>query len=75
MPLFSYYCTECGAQSELLIRGGEHPACPSCGSVKLEKQASRFAAVANAAPEPMCASGACSSAASCPYGGGCCGMD
>lgn len=71
MPLFTYHCTRCDANSELLVRSDERPSCPQCGSKTMEKQASRFAAVASSAPEPACASGMCSSAASCPFEGGC----
>lgn len=72
MPLFEYRCRECGQASEVLVRGAEQPVCPQCGSKRLEKQLSAFAALSGgSAPEPAC--GACCSAASgCPYqGGGC----
>jgi putative FmdB family regulatory protein len=70
MPLFMYSCGDCGEQSEILVRGAEEPACPKCGSKKLEKQASSFAAVvgnsrASETPPP-CASGACASGG-CPF--------
>ena len=39
MPIFDYTCADCGKTSELLVRGSQDkPACPHCGSVKLEKQ-------------------------------------
>jgi len=37
MPLYEYHCTGCEAEFELLIRGGEAPACPSCGTANVEK--------------------------------------
>ncbi|MFP4502985.1 MAG: FmdB family zinc ribbon protein [Candidatus Hydrogenedentota bacterium] len=72
MPLFHYTCNACGQQSELLIRSSETPACPACGSDKLDKQASHFAAVRGSeAPMPSCASGACGM----DMGGGACGLE
>ncbi|MBP8128387.1 MAG: zinc ribbon domain-containing protein [Candidatus Hydrogenedentes bacterium] len=71
MPLFSYACAACGAKSEILVRGNEEPACPQCGSRRMEKQASHFAALSSAASAPACASGACAAASSCPMGGCC----
>lgn len=41
MPLYSYRCTACDHPFETLVRGSETPACPSCGSVALEKLVSR----------------------------------
>lgn len=38
MPLYSYRCTACGAEFETLVRGGETPACATCGSAALERQ-------------------------------------
>ncbi len=39
MPIFDYTCADCGKTSELLVRSSrETPACPHCGSAKLEKQ-------------------------------------
>jgi putative FmdB family regulatory protein len=42
MPLFAYVCGKCGAQMEMLVRGGEKPACPECGARALEKQLSHI---------------------------------
>ena len=47
MPLFQYACEECGQTHELLIRGNEKPACPNCGSERLTRQMSAFAAVSS----------------------------
>lgn len=37
MPLYSYRCTACEADFETLVRAGETPACPSCGSQALTR--------------------------------------
>ena len=37
MPLYEYACDSCQQQFEVLVRGHERPACPECGSLKLEK--------------------------------------
>ncbi len=44
MPLFEYRCADCATDVEILVRGGEQPACPDCGSRKLEKLFSATAA-------------------------------
>jgi putative FmdB family regulatory protein len=40
MPLYEYTCPSCEQDFELLVRFGENPACPECGSSRLEKQLS-----------------------------------
>ncbi|MFZ3180212.1 MAG: zinc ribbon domain-containing protein [Methylocystis silviterrae] len=42
MPLYAYVCDACSAEFELLVRASETPACPSCGSEKLQQQVSRI---------------------------------
>jgi putative FmdB family regulatory protein len=37
MPLYDFACGACGAESELLVRGGATPVCPACGSETLER--------------------------------------
>ncbi len=37
MPLYSYHCQECGKDAELLTGFASTPACPSCGSQKMER--------------------------------------
>ena len=55
MPLYEYACHKCHRQFELLIRSSETPACPHCGSRKLEKQLSVPAAhIAGAGHLPVC---------------------
>lgn len=42
MPIYEYECRGCGQGFELLVRTGDTPACPACGSVELERQLSAF---------------------------------
>lgn len=42
MPLYAYNCQNCDAQFELLVRGSDVPACPSCGSEKIQQQVSKI---------------------------------
>ena len=37
VPLYEYRCSGCAKEFELLVRKGDAPACPSCGSQDLEK--------------------------------------
>lgn len=41
MPLYSYRCSACDGTFETLVRSGETPACPSCGSQALDKLLSK----------------------------------
>ena len=43
MPLYEYQCLSCGQHFELLVRGSEKPACPSCRGVDLQQLLSLFA--------------------------------
>lgn len=43
MPLHTYHCTACDNVFETLVRSSDVPACPSCGSEKLERQVSQIA--------------------------------
>ncbi|MBL8276821.1 MAG: zinc ribbon domain-containing protein [Pelomonas sp.] len=44
MPLFDFQCSACQAQFEKLVRSGDTPACPHCGSTALNKlEVSRLA--------------------------------
>ncbi len=58
MPLFEFYCEECEKSVELLAARGEKPACPKCGSKKMEKLMSAAAG--------RVSSGVLSIASSCP---------
>jgi putative FmdB family regulatory protein len=46
MPIYEFHCDKCGRDSEILVRSsnwrGEK--CPHCGSSKLDKKFSTFAA-------------------------------
>jgi putative FmdB family regulatory protein len=37
MPLYSYHCAACDADSEILMRSDETATCPDCGSDKMER--------------------------------------
>jgi len=43
MPIYDYRCQTCGHPFEALVRAGNTPACPQCGSSSLEKTVSRIA--------------------------------
>jgi putative FmdB family regulatory protein len=42
MPLYAYNCLDCNHDFELLVRSSDVPACPSCGSEKLQQQVSKI---------------------------------
>jgi len=69
MPIYEFHCEKCGQDSEVLVRSSNWSGtkCPHCGSGKLDKKFSTFAASASAGSHdaPACASGG--------RGGGCCG--
>lgn len=44
MPLFEFRCSACTRDFELLIRAGDRPACPQCGTERVEKLLSEAAA-------------------------------
>lgn len=52
MPIFEYQCEACSCNSELLVGRSETPACPKCGSKKMEKLMSAQLAVSH--PEVHC---------------------
>jgi putative FmdB family regulatory protein len=37
MPLYSFHCSACDTDSELLIRSEETAVCPACGSENMER--------------------------------------
>ncbi|MEW6262117.1 MAG: zinc ribbon domain-containing protein [Thermodesulfobacteriota bacterium] len=44
MPLYEYICLDCENTFETLVLSAEdEPACPACGSTRLEKAMSAFA--------------------------------
>ena len=53
MPLFTFTCDACEKTSETLVQSGHQVACPACGSEKVTKAMSHFAAVsAWSGPDP-----------------------
>ena len=40
MPIYEYTCRKCKKAFEQLVRKGDVPACPKCGSEKLERMLS-----------------------------------
>jgi len=73
MPIYEYTCNGCGGQVELLVASSAvKPACPECGSKKLVKKFSTFAAHQASPPSPCGAKPAtCANAARCPAAGRC----
>jgi putative FmdB family regulatory protein len=49
MPIHDFVCTECKARFELLVRTGSPAQCPTCSSLKLEKQIAAIAPVGRSA--------------------------
>ena len=49
MPIYEFICQECSKESEVLVRSSEWQGteCPHCGSPRLEKKLSVFAAGAD----------------------------
>lgn len=82
MPIFEFLCNQCDRRFEVIVRGGEKPACPSCGSRRLEKRLSVFAvgnggsagASGRAAEAWGGAGGGCGTCGD-PRGPGSCGLD
>jgi putative FmdB family regulatory protein len=75
MPLYEYTCESCLRDFELLVRGGERPECPQCGSVKLAKRLSAPAAHVNGGSSlPVCEPRGPSGCGLPQCGSGGCGM-
>jgi putative FmdB family regulatory protein len=62
MPIYEYACMACESHFEELVRNGEEPDCPECGSGNVLRQISVFA-THGASSQPTFGGGA----------GGCCG--
>ncbi|MEZ5728507.1 MAG: zinc ribbon domain-containing protein [Burkholderiaceae bacterium] len=62
MPIRDFVCEDCNKTFEKLVRNGDQPACPACGSTHLTQQLSAFAV-----------GGAQAAAAEMPAGCGMCG--
>ena len=70
MPLFEYICKSCGEIAEILVTGAHKPACPNCGSKKLEKQLSTFSASVASSKSfspPPCGTGCGCAGGGCPH--------
>ena len=61
MPIYAYACANCAHEFETLVRSNELPACPKCGSERLDRQLSLIAKPAAGGPSsgrdaaPACA--------------------
>jgi putative FmdB family regulatory protein len=44
MPIYEYVCMSCESHFEELVRHDESPKCPDCGTAKVQRQLSVFAA-------------------------------
>ena len=49
MPIYEFHCGQCERDSEILVRSADWKGtkCPHCGSSKISKQFSTFAAAGN----------------------------
>jgi putative FmdB family regulatory protein len=65
MPIYEYVCMSCESHFEELVRmDDESPSCPDCGTTKVAKQFSVFAAHGTSGTQPSFGG---------TSGGGCCG--
>jgi putative FmdB family regulatory protein len=70
MPIYEYQCSQCQHQFELLVRSGEAPRCPECGTQQLEKQLSVPAApIAAGGQLPVSPGGGLCGRSECAQGG------
>ena len=68
MPIYEYHCDECGTDFERLVRTADEAATCECGSDKIERRWSVFAAHTAVGSSPSSAGPACPT---CPMGGSC----
>ena len=60
MPIYDYHCSDCGNTFEMLVKREAAPACPKCGSSRLDKLLSVPAPpVTHSTPETSCQPGGC----------------
>ena len=79
MPLFEYRCSDCGRKSEELVLAGDtaaEPECPACGSPRMTRLLSTFAAHGTSkgeggAPDLPCGEGECGTPGECGMAGSC----
>jgi putative FmdB family regulatory protein len=59
MPIYEFHCGKCERDSEILVRSSDWRGtkCPHCGSTKLDKKFSTFAAASGGDAAPACESG------------------
>jgi putative FmdB family regulatory protein len=71
MPIYEYHCPDCECSFETLVRTGDYDQmlCPSCGSVKVNRQMSVFASTRGAGEAGLNDSGN----GAMRNGGACCG--
>ena len=43
MPIYDFHCPKCDTVTELMVRYSDTPACPSCGSMKMDRLVSAIA--------------------------------
>ncbi len=73
MPLYEFVCSKCEKDFESLVRSANWEgsvACPHCGSKKLTKKLSVFAAQGGSSTSSAPGSQACGRAGGCCCGGG-----
>jgi putative FmdB family regulatory protein len=80
MPLLEYRCAACEKTAEFLVLAGDRavpPVCPTCGSRKMSRLLSTFAAHAShdlaKETDTMCGGGPCAMPGMC--GPSACGLD
>ncbi len=74
MPIFEYRCGKCGHEFETLISSSSKPECPKCGSSKLDKKLSVFAAQTQTAQSRQATPMPCGTCGD-PRGSGSCQFD
>ena len=71
MPIYEYTCQSCQSEFELLIGPSSgKPGCPDCGSKKVQKKFSTFAAHQPSASMSACSEGGCPGSSGAPACGG-----
>ncbi|MCD4805580.1 MAG: zinc ribbon domain-containing protein [Desulfobacterales bacterium] len=74
MPLFDFFCLDCGKSSELLITGSEdQPKCNSCGSSNLKKLLAAHSSISGSSHHSVPGHGDTSCCGSTPSEAGCAG--
>jgi len=67
MPIYEYVCQECQRPSEILVPSHtSRPSCPHCGSRKLQRRLSTFAAHGSSAGRSSASSGGSCPTGTCP---------